>query len=172
MFCPSCGSENTGLPYCKRCGANLSALTTQPQLLEVNLTKPAVILSIALVILTLGGFGALVGGARALAAVVHGNDPLTAVIFMGMIVILTVDVFLARQLSKIISASLSPTSQSQMAQTRNANRLPAQPEQPGGARLHAAPSVTENTTWFFEPAPTYRAPSETDKLIGAPNPSK
>jgi hypothetical protein len=163
MFCPSCGSENTGLPYCNRCGANLSGLTPPPQVVEVSLTRPVVILTIAMVILTLGGFGGLVGGAKALAEVVHGNDPLIAVIFMGMIVILTVDVFLARQLSKIISASLSSSNQPKTVRTDNVNRVPPQVPQPIGARLSAA-SVTENTTRFFEAAPAYRAPSQTDEL--------
>ncbi len=168
MFCPSCGSENTGLPYCNRCGANLSALTGQPQLIQVNLTKPAVILTAAMVIFTLGGFGALISGALALAQVLRGNDSFMAIIFFGMVVILTVDIFLARQLSKIISASLSASGQ---RQTVNPNRQPAQLQPTMGARLHAA-SVTENTTRFFEPASTYRAPSETDQLMGSPGASK
>jgi hypothetical protein len=163
MFCPSCGSENTGLPYCNRCGANLSALTTPTQVLQVNLTKPAVILTAALVVFTLGGFGALISGALALAQILRGNDSFMAVIFFGMIVILTVDVFLARQLSKIISASLSSSNQPKTVRTDNVNRLPPQVQHPIGARLSAA-SVTENTTRFFEAAPAYRAPSQTDEL--------
>ena len=170
MFCPSCGSENTGLPYCKRCGANLTALTTQSTIVQVNLTKPALILSLALVVFTLGGFGALIGGSLGLATVLHGNDPLMAVILFGMIVILTVDIFLARQLSKIIGASLSSTGQPQSQDSSNSNRPQVQLQQPIGPRLHAAPSVTENTTRFFEPA--YRTPPETDELASVPDVEK
>jgi hypothetical protein len=168
MFCPSCGSENTiGLPYCNRCGANLSALATQPQTVQVNLTKPTVIIAFLLAVFTLGGFGALIGGALSLAPVLHGNDPLMAVIFFGMIIILTVDIFLVRQLSKLIGASLSSTPVPQQPQRNVANRGSAQLQQPVDARLRAAPSVTENTTRFFEPA--CRTAPETDELASVQN---
>ena len=161
MFCPSCGSENTiELPYCNRCGANLSALTTQPEIVQVSVTKPALIIGSILAIFTLGGFGALIGGALSLATVVHGNDPLIAVIFLGMIIILTVDVFLVRQLSKLINASLSSSVQAPKRRNALPNRPAVELQQPLTGRLQQAPSVTENTTRFFEPG--YRAPSETE----------
>jgi len=159
MFCPSCGTECTvGLNYCNRCGANLSSLTAQTEIVQVNLTKPVLINGILLTVFTLGGFGTLIGGALALAAVVQGNDPLIALIFMGMIVILTADIFLLRQLTKLINAarkSESPKSKrNQVAPLANAPQLTrAAPSQ-----LFSAPSVTENTTRFFEPA--YPAPAE------------
>ena len=113
-----------------------------------------------LAVFTLGGFGALIGGALSLAPVIHGNDPLIAMIFFGMIIILTVDIFLVRQLSKLINAALSPTSQVQSKQSKAVTNRPAvELQQPIPARLQQAPSVTENTTRFFEP--DYRAPSET-----------
>jgi hypothetical protein len=162
MFCPSCGTENTGLPYCNRCGANLGQISAPTQIVEVNVTKPALILALTLIGVTLGGFGALVGGALSLATVVHGNDPLIAVIFMGMLVILIVDIFLARQLSKIITASISSPTRVQPNSLVGSNRPQIQIQQPSAGRLQPAASVTENTTRFFEPA--YGTTSKTDEL--------
>jgi hypothetical protein len=158
MFCPSCGTESTGLNYCNRCGANLGPLTTQTEVVQINLTKAAVMLGIILLFLTLGGFALLVGGARSLASVVQGSDPLIAMIFMGMIVILTVDIFLLRQLTKLINAALGSAStkgkRNQIAPAINAPQL----QRGGTGQIFPTASVTENTTRFLEEA--YRAPAE------------
>ena len=107
--------------------------------------------------LTLGGFGLLMAGATAMAPVFKSNDPLIAVIFMGMLTILVVDIFLARQLSKLINASLSGTVKppaNRMAPPVTAPQL----SRPNTAPILHAPSVTENTTRFLES--DYRAPLE------------
>ena len=156
MFCPSCGTETTtGLNYCNRCGANLSALMN-PEVVQVNLTRPAAFLGVIIAFLTLGGFALLIAGARILASVISGNDPLIAVIFMGMLTIMVVDIFLARQLSKLINAALSGTA-------KPTNRIVSpvtapQLSRPNTAPILQAPSVTENTTRFLES--DYRAPVE------------
>lgn len=164
MFCPSCGTEYTiGLPYCNRCGANLNtALTAQPEPVLVNLTKPTLIIGTALTLLTLGGFGMLISGAVELARSAQmGGDGIIAMITFGMITILVTDIFLVRQLSKLISASLpSGTQPKSKRQPVLATAPPAQLQQPMPPHLHGAPSVTENTTRFFEPA--YREPSASD----------
>jgi hypothetical protein len=160
MYCPSCGTEYTiELKYCNRCGANLNTeIATQPEPVVLSLTKPTLIVGATLVTLTLGGFGGLVGGAMGLAPIVHGNDPLIAMIFLGMITIMIVDIFLVRLLSKIINASLSSNPQTQPKRSKvPANPPVAQLPQPSAAHLQGMPSVTENTTRFFE---SYRAPSE------------
>lgn len=154
MFCPSCGTESTGLKYCNRCGANLALPSSQPEIVQVNLTTPAVMIGIILMFLTLGGFGLLIGGARALATVVQGNDPLMAMIFFGMVIILTVDIILVRQLSKLINAALKTDSRRVIAPPAQTPQLSPQTQQ-----YFPASSVTENTTRFFEGA--YRGPSET-----------
>ncbi len=161
MFCPSCGIEDTiGLPYCNRCGANLGGMTA-PQTVSpvINLTKPTLIIGVTLAVLTLGGFAGLIEGAKALAPIVRNSDPLIALIVLGMITILTVDVFLVRQLSRVITAALSSTVQPQHKRP-NAIAAPSAPQlqRPTTARLEPAPSVTEHTTRFFEPV--YRSPSE------------
>ena len=105
--------------------------------------------------LTLGGFAGVLSTATDISTQAGGGDLTMAIIFFGMVTILTIDILLIRQLSKLISAALAP------------NRLPAkkqsaQPQnelsysRPATARLDPAPSVTENTTRFFEtyaPAP-------------------
>jgi hypothetical protein len=160
MYCPSCGAEYTiELKYCNRCGANLSTeVSLQHDPVIVNLSKPTLIIGATMVLLTLGGFGGLIGGAVGLASVVHGNDPLIAVIFMGMLTILIVDVFLARLLSKIISKSLDSGGAVQPKRSRALANPPVTqfPQQPA-TRLQGAPSVTEGTTRFFEP---YGTPSD------------
>ena len=156
MYCPSCGSEATsGLNYCNRCGANLSALTN-PEIVQVSLTRPATLIGIVMTFLTLGGLVILIAGARILASVITGNDPLIAFIFMGMVLITVVDIFLARQLSKLISAALGGSTK---AATRVAPPVTApQLSRPNTAPILHAPSVTENTTRFLES--DYRPPVE------------
>jgi hypothetical protein len=160
MYCPSCGTEYTiELKYCNRCGANLNTeMATQHVPVVLNLTKPTAIIGATLVTLTLGGFGGLVGGAVGLAPVVHGNDPLMAMIFFGMTTIMIVDIVLIRLLSKIINASLSSSAQTQPRRSNVLANPPLAPfPQPPPARLQGAPSVTEGTTRFFEP---YGTPTE------------
>ena len=157
MYCPSCGAEYTiELKYCHRCGANLGTeMATQHEPVVLNLTKPTAIIGATVVAVTLGGFGGLVGGTVGLAPVVHGNDPLMAMIFFGMTTIMIVDIFLVRLLTKIINASLSSNTQTQ---PKRSNQLVSpsvtQLPQPPTSRLKGAPSVTEGTTRFFEPYPT------------------
>lgn len=153
MFCPSCGTEGTGLKYCNRCGANLAALVTPPEVIQVNLTKPAVLIGIVMMFLTLGGFALLMVGARMLASVLHGNDPLMGLIIMGMLVIMIIDIILARQLTKLINASLRGVSQPTFVAPNPPAHLPYAAQQ-----FVPAGSVTENTTRFFEES--YRGTSE------------
>lgn len=153
MFCPSCGTESTGLKYCNRCGANLAALGNPSEVVQVNLTKPAVLIGIIMMFLTLGGFTLLMVGARMLASVMHGDDPLMGLIIMGMLVIMIIDIILARQLTKLINAALRGSSQPTFAAPNPPAQLPHPVQQFGPAG-----SVTENTTRFFEGA--YRGTSE------------
>ena len=157
MFCPSCGTESTGLKYCNRCGANLAAPVAPPEIIQVNLTKPAVLIGIIMMFLTLGGFALLIAGARALGGILHGDDPLMALIFMGMVVIMVIDIILARQLTKLINGALKPGSQNAFGAAPNP---PAQLAQPAQVFVPAG-SVTESTTRFFEDS--YRGTSEIPK---------
>ena len=153
MYCPSCGTESTGLKYCNRCGANLAALGAPSEIIEVNLTKPAVLIGIIMMFLTLGGFALLIAGARVLGSVMRGDDPLMGFIIMGMIVIMVIDIILARQLTKLINAALRGSSQQMFAAPNPPAQLPYPAQQ-----FVPAGSVTENTTRFFEGS--YRGTSE------------
>jgi len=153
MFCPSCGTESTGLKYCNRCGANLAALGAPPEIVQINLTRPAVLIGIIMMFLTLGGFALLMVGARMLASVLHGNDPLMGLIVMGMLVIMIIDIILARQLTKLINAALSGRSPPTFVPSNPPAQLPYPAQQ-----FVPAGSVTENTTRFFEGS--YRGTSE------------
>lgn len=148
MFCPSCGTESTGLNYCNRCGANLSGPLAPPDLAPINLTKPILVIGSVVLFLTLGGFLMVLSAAASLAGKVAGEVPM-AIVFFGMVTILTLDILLIRQLSKLINAALSPGGRkSEKGTIRAANTL--QLPFPTTSRLGAAPSVTENTTRFFD----------------------
>ena len=158
MFCPSCGAESTiELNYCHRCGANLSlGLTANAEIAPINVTKPILIISVTLLLLTLGGFAGIISGT--IEMVRNGAGAVSpALPIFGMPSILTIDILLLRQLSKLISAALSPhrlPAKKTAAQSQNELRFPS----PATARLEPAPSVTENTTRFFEPL--YRETNE------------
>jgi len=169
MFCPSCGAEYAiELKYCNRCGANLSTAGLQPQPVPVvvNVTKPTLILSALMLLVTLGGFGGLVGGAIALAPVLRGNDSFMAIIMFGMLIILVVDIYLVRLLSKLVNAALTSNAQHPATQSLSAH-VPPQFQNPSPtARLQGVPSVTENTTRYFEP---YRGSGEQTSPIPIEN---
>lgn len=170
MFCPSCGAESTiELKYCNRCGANLNVgLAPQPQLVPISLTKPAIILGAIVTFLTLGGFGFLMSGAIELSRTARLNpDNITAIVIIGMLTLLIMDVFLVRLLSKIINASLSSSTMSEPRRSKTLANAPSlQLPQPATGRLQGVASVTEGTTRFLEPA--YREPSRTEN----PDPAK
>ena len=157
MFCPSCGTESTiELNYCNRCGANLtSPLVSTTEISPINLTKPIAILGAVVLFLTLGGFAGVLSSATEITTRAGGGDLSMAIVFFGMVTILTLDILLIRQLSKLINAALSSNRLPARKQPAPAqNQLPY--SRPATARLDPAPSVTENTTRFFEtyaPAP-------------------
>jgi hypothetical protein len=159
MYCPSCGTENTtGLNYCNRCGTNLVPQVALPvQVVPINLTKPILIIGAVILMITLGGFAGIISGTIEMVQNGAGNMSPAIPIF-GIPALLTIDILLIRQLSKLISAALQPNrmpSATQLAQPQNEPWL----ARPNTARLEPAPSVTENTTRFLEE--TYRAPAET-----------
>jgi hypothetical protein len=163
MFCPSCGAEYAiELKYCNRCGANLSSsVAPQPEPVTVSVTKPTLIIGVLMLLVTLGGFGALVGGAISLAPILHDEDAFMAIIMFGMLTILIVDIFLVRLLSKLIGAALPSKTQPRTVYPSIPAGMPAQFQPPTTtARLQPTPSVTENTTRFFDP---YSAPAESPK---------
>ena len=157
MYCPSCGSETTAsLNYCNRCGANLSSPLLAPvEVAPINLTKPLLIFAAVLLLVTLGGFAAIISGTIEMVQSGAGSVSPAIPIF-GMPTILTIDILLIRQLSKIINAALSPRrlqTQQPLPQAQSDPRF----SRPTTARLEPGASVTENTTRFFDPV--YREPT-------------
>jgi len=107
MFCPSCGTESTGLNYCNRCGANLAVPVAPVELAPISLTKPILIFGLVILFLTLGGFAGIISGT--IEMVQNGAGGVSpAIPIFGMPTLLTIDILLIRQLSKLISAALSP----------------------------------------------------------------
>ena len=159
MFCPTCGAESIGLNYCNRCGANLTAPVASPivQFVPVSVTKPILIIGILIALITLGGFGGIVSGTIQMVERGAGGVSPALPIF-GLPCILIIDILLIRQLSKLISAALSPNRiqdpQAPLPMQSDARYIPPTTT----ARLESAPSVTENTTRFLEE--TYRPPVE------------
>jgi len=161
MFCPSCGSEYSfGLPYCNRCGANLNS--TEPESkISIDVTKAIAALGTTMAVFTLGGFIALIAGAVKLAEkTALGSDPLVIMMVMGMVTILTVDVFLARQLSRLIGAGLTGKTASGKRSIAPAN-IQGQLGRPVTSPLPTSISVTENTTRFLDPQYSETADAET-----------
>ncbi len=159
MFCPTCGAESIGLNYCNRCGANLTAPVASPivQFVPVSVTKPILIIGILIAMITLGGFGGIVSGTIQMVERGAGGVSPALPIF-GLPCILVIDILLIRQLSKLISAALSPNRlpppETLAAMQGDPRYLPPTTT----ARLEGAASVTENTTRFLEE--TYRPPVE------------
>src|SRR2546422_4982848 len=114
MYCPSCGTETpAGLNYCNRCGANLVSQVAAPvQFVPINLTKPILIMGVVILFITLGGFAGIISGTIEMVEGGAGSVS-PAIPVLGIPSLLTIDILLIRQLSKLISAALSP------------NRLPA-----------------------------------------------
>jgi len=160
MYCPSCGNEYAfGLPYCNRCGANLNSSSELAESGSVDVTKAVAAIGTTMGVLTLGGFMALIIGAVKLAEkAAMGSDPIIIMIAMGMVTILVVDILLARQLSRLLEASLTSR------KPRKPSLAPPQmnPElgRPITSPLPPSLSVTENTTRFLEHE--YREPSQTE----------
>jgi hypothetical protein len=107
-------------------------------------------------VLTLGGFISLIVGAVKLAERLGPRtEPIGVLVGFGLITILIIDIFLARQLSRLIDAGISgKKSAKRVKPSAMAPELP----RPITSPLMPGMSVTENTTRFLEPE--YRAPSQ------------
>ena len=147
MFCPSCGAElNQTLSYCNRCGANLKP--TESGVPPAKLVGAAWAISLAVALVTLGGFGMIFGLVFAL--ITRGMS-LSAggigLVVLSSLVILAIDWLLIRQLSRALDLprAARETTTTQPALNENSPALLAAPPQP-------VSSVTDRTTRFFEPA--------------------
>jgi hypothetical protein len=146
MYCPSCGTELTSeLTYCNRCGANLKNQFGVP---TNRMTGAAWAISIAVMLVTLGGFGMIFSLVMTListnTAVPEGG---MLVIFLSLLIILLIDWLLVRQLSRVLDISQLAGAATQPKKPK----LPERPIQQIDAPGEPAASVTEHTTRTFEP---------------------
>lgn len=148
MYCPSCGSELTSeLSYCNRCGANLKPPANhsgQP----AKLVGAAWAISIAVVLVTLGGFGMLSGLVKALISngVNLSGGGMVLIVFC-LLIILAIAALLVRQLSRVLDVAQLWGGATQSKQPK----LNEKPVQQIGAPREPVSSVTDHTTRIFEP---------------------
>lgn len=154
MYCSSCGAEYAiGLNYCNRCGANLNPSVGEQDLAPVNVTKPAIVIGLTVMTITLGGFAGVIEGATRLGQVFQQNDPVVATIFMGMVTIMVADIMLLTQLSRLISAALNrPAQPKKLPKQKGAKQIAA----PGPGSYVPVSSVTDHTTRTLDRQPVER----------------
>ena len=149
MYCPSCGTEVTPeLSYCNRCGANLKPISNQSGVPPAKLVGAAWAISMAVALVTLGGFGMIFGLVMAL--ITRGINLSPSGMFwisFSLLVILAIDWLLVRQLSRVLDMpqlSSDATQAKKPKLTEQAVRQIDAPREP-------VSSVTEHTTRTFEP---------------------
>lgn len=149
MYCPSCGSEVTSeLSYCNRCGVNLKPLANQSGGMPAKLVGATWAISLAVVLVTLGGFGLIFSLIITLISKgipLSGGGMVLTVFFL--LVILAIASLLLRQLSRVLDVSelLSGAPQSKQ------RSLSEKPVQQIAAPREPVSSVTDHTTRMFEP---------------------
>lgn len=137
MYCATCGTLLApGLSYCNRCGTSLKERS------EAHTGSIAAILA-AITLIGLIGMGIMLGGMVTLSRDARLSEPFVAFFMLfTFLTVVTTEILLARQLSRIISSG-----------ERKVIDLPQQPVRPSEFRAAqpralAEPmqSVTENTT--------------------------
>lgn len=149
MYCPSCGTESSPeLSYCNRCGANLKPISNQFGVPPTKLVRAAWAISVAITLVTLGGFGMVFSVVMELIANGINLSPGGMVlIFFCLLVILAIVGLLVRQLSRVLSMS-QLSGDATPAQKPNLGEHPVQ--QISEAREPVS-SVTDHTTRTLEP---------------------
>ena len=152
MYCPSCGSELTSeLSYCNRCGANLKPLATQSGASPSKLVGASWAISLAVVLVTLGGFGMIFSLVMALIRTgVNLSGGGMVLLGFGLLIILAVASLLIRQLSRVIDVAQLTGGATQSKQPPQP-MLSEKPVQQIAAPREPVASVTEHTTRMFEP---------------------
>lgn len=149
MYCPSCGTELTSeLSYCNRCGANLRPISNQTGVPPSKLVGAAWAISMAVALVTLGGFGMVFSLVMAL--ITRGINLSPGGMFwiaFSLLVILAIDWLLVRQLSRVLAM---PQLSAEATQSQKP-KLSEKPIPQIDAPHEPASSVTENTTRAFEP---------------------
>jgi len=145
MYCSTCATPLApGLSYCNRCGASLKEREdSKGGAVSAYLTT--------IFLLGLGGLGLMLGGAIAMKNAARFNDDVIGVfMFMAFLLLAIVEIFLCRQLSRVIKSSTAAERPPEMArELRGPTDFRATAEL-RGPQPHSLPepvsSVTENTT--------------------------
>lgn len=152
MYCPSCGSESTSeLSYCNRCGANLKPLSNQYVGPPGKLVGATWAISMAVVLVTLGGFGMMFGLVMALISrgINLSGGGIILIVF-SLLIVLAIASLLVRQLSRVLDVSdLLVGAVRSKQSTISENSLPQI-----NAIQEPISSVTEHTTHVLEPIET------------------
>ena len=142
MYCTTCATPLTpGLSYCNRCGASLKE-REDPKSATISAYLTTIFL------LGLGGLGLMLGGSIALKnGAQFQNDLIGIFMLMSFLLIGIVEIFLCRQLSRIIDGKGQASQPSRQVEVRGTGEI--QDAQP---RVLPEPisSVTENTTRTLE----------------------
>lgn len=143
MYCAACGTPMApGLSFCNRCGMSLKERNdSKPDSVPAYLT--------AISIIGVAGISLMLGGAIALRNGAHlGEDIIGIFMLMTFFIVAMLEIFLCRQLSRLIRAS---EKREALAQPPLLVGMPLEGRGPQ-ARALAEPlsSVTENTTRTLE----------------------
>jgi hypothetical protein len=151
MYCASCGSELASeLSYCNRCGVNLKPLANQSGQ-PAKLVGAAWAISMAVVLVTLGGFGMMFGLVMALISngVNLSGGGMVLLVFC-LLIILAIAALLVRQLSRVLDVAQLSGGATQ-SKPPHQPTLREKPVQQILAPREPVSSVTEHTTRIFEP---------------------
>jgi uncharacterized paraquat-inducible protein A len=151
MYCQACGNEQPAeLSYCNRCGARFGSGKELQVRSSAKLTTTVVALSASMTVITLVGFISVIASAMSLLERdLRMPDGFVFLLFFVLVVVLGVDILLARQISRLLNsgsryAEFVPPVPAPLMSGRSAPQL--------GEMKQPAMSVTENTTRFFEPS--------------------
>lgn len=136
------------LSYCNRCGANLKPTSTQSAVPPKKLVGAAWAISIAITLVTLGGFGMVF--AIVMALITNGinlSEGGMVLILVSLLIILAIAGLLVRQLSRVISMPQV----SGDAPSAQRPRLEEKPVPQIGVAREPVSSVTDHTTRTFDP---------------------
>ena len=150
MYCAACGGPVTpGLKFCNRCGASLGK-----ERVESSQAGIITALITGIVMVGLGGLGIMLAGALNLKTYGQlGNDVVAIFMFLTFLIVITVEMFLLRQLSRVLGETSRRKQQADQPQplfqpaTASTNELRAAPVR---TLPEPIPSVTENTTRTLE----------------------
>ena len=143
MYCSTCAAPLApGLSYCNRCGANLKEREdSKKEAVSAYLTT--------IFLLGLGGLGLMLGGALVLKNGAQLPEELIGIFMVMVFMLITiVEIFLCRQLSRVIAGKEKwESAPPQLPTMQTELRAPAELRAPQARALsEPVSSVTENTT--------------------------